>query len=155
MAQTELTFDDVIDAHKQAIGAFDVRVTLAPGATPEGLAQELQDIRDRQKLHRSFTEIEQERAKVARHRTTLSKVTKLCQRPLHDLTPKEYEEKLSSIFGLTDLTVDVSIELDLVFMVLCRRKKGVSLPSECEERTELVDRIVDDYKGEIHPRFIK
>ena len=125
----ELTFGDVIEAHKNEVGAEKVHVTLGEGATPEGLAEELRKIREKGRLHASFTDLEIEQAKVARHKDTFSKITKLCQRNLTDvLSQREVDHRLGSIFDLSDMIADVSLEQDTIWMADQRLKKGQALP---------------------------
>jgi hypothetical protein len=54
---TEKTFDDVIENHRVAVGADSFRVTLAPGATPDGLEQELAKLRESTGYYYSFSEL--------------------------------------------------------------------------------------------------
>lgn len=125
----ELTFDDVIEAHRQDVGAEKVHVTLGSKATPEGLSEELRKIRERTRLHASFTEVEIEKAKVARLRKDFRKISKLCQRRIdQELSQGEIDRRLSDIFAISDMFIDVSLEEDTVWMADQRLKRGMSLP---------------------------
>jgi hypothetical protein len=155
MAQSALTFDDVIEEHRQAVGASKVNITRGPNATPEGVAGELREIRRRGALYESFTELEKEQAKVNRHRVSLRKIGQHCKSRIdQELTVEELNERLSVIFQFTDLIADVSIELDLVFMVLRRRKLGQVLPQACAEEGELIHELVAKHKDDVQSRFI-
>ncbi|CAN0592642.1 unnamed protein product, partial [Laminaria digitata] len=46
----ELTFDDVIEAHRVEVGAEKVHISLGNKATPEGLAEELRKIREKNRI---------------------------------------------------------------------------------------------------------
>lgn len=126
---TERTFDDVIEEHRQAVGAERVSVTLGPAATPEGLARELEKTRRKTAAYESFSELEREQAKVARLRGVMRSALRHSQRRL-DATADEMSAKLSAIFGELDLVPDVSLEADTAWMVEQREGRGQPLPPE-------------------------
>jgi len=122
------TFDDVIEAHRQAIGAYRVGVTLGPDATPDGLAAALDGLRRTGAVYESFTELERERAKVHRLRSVLRQVNGLTKTPFEGLAPEEVKRRMSEIFGLTDLVPDVDLERDTARMGSERERLGVPQP---------------------------
>jgi hypothetical protein len=122
------TFDEVIEAHRQAIGASQVRVTLGPEATPDGLAAALEGLRRTGAVYVSFTELERERAKVHRLRGVLRNVCGLTTSPIGGHTPEEVQRRMSEIFALTDLVPDVDLEGDIAWMRAERERRGEPLP---------------------------
>jgi hypothetical protein len=125
----KLSFDDVIETHRQNVGAEKVHVTLGDKATPEGLAEELRKIREKGRLHAAFTEVEIEKSKVARLRKDFGKITKLCQHRIdQDMSQAEINRRLSDIFSISDMFVDVSLEEDTIWMADQRLKNGRPLP---------------------------
>lgn len=125
---TEKTFDDVIEHHRAAVGADSFRVTLAPGATPDGLEKELVQLREKNRYYNSFSELERERAKVARLRAKLRQVAKHCARPL-DANKADLEACLNKVFNEADLIWHVDLEGDVVWMEEQREKAGLEFPS--------------------------
>jgi len=124
------TFDEVIEAHRQEIGASQVRVSLGPEATPEGLATALEGLRRTGAVYASFTEVERERAKVHRLRGVLRKVCGLTTSPIEGHTPEEGRRRMSEIFSLTDLVPDVDLEGDIAWMRDERERRGEPLPPD-------------------------
>lgn len=127
---TDRTFDEVIEAHRQTIGASQVRVSLDPEATPDGLAAALEGLRQTSAVYASFTELECERAKVHRLRGVLRKVCGLTTSPIEGLTPEEGRRRMSEIFALTDLVPDVDLEGDIDWMRAERERRGELMPPE-------------------------
>lgn len=125
---TDRTFDEVIEAHRQAIGALQVRVSLGPEATPEGLTAALEGLRRTGAVCASFTEVERERAKVHRLRGVLGEVSRLTTTPFDGVTPEEVQRRMSAIFDLTDLVPDVDLEGDIAWMRAERERRGEPLP---------------------------
>jgi len=128
---TEKTFDDVIENHRVAVGADSLRVTLAPGATPDGLEKELAQLRKKNSYYNSFSELERERAKVARLRNQLRRVAKHCARPL-DASKADLETCLNKVFFEADLIFHVSLDQDVGWMESEREKAGLAFPSQVE-----------------------
>lgn len=124
----EKTFDDVIENHRVATGADSVRVSLAPGATPDGLEKELKRLREKTGYYYGFSDLERERAKVARLRARLRQVTSLCARPL-DASKADLEDRLNKIFSETDFVSHVDLEVDVAWMEKQREKASVAFPS--------------------------
>lgn len=124
----ERTFDEVIEAHRQAIGAAQVRVSLGPEATPDGLAAALEGLRRTGAVYASFTELEREQAKVHRLRDVLRQVSRLTTTPFDGVTPEEVQRRMSAIFDLTDLVPDVDLEGDIAWMRAERERRGEPLP---------------------------
>jgi hypothetical protein len=127
---SDRTFDEVIEAHRQAICATQVRVSLGPEATPDGLATELQGLRRIGALYTSFTELERERAKVHRLRGVLRQVSGLTTTPLEGLAPEEVQRRMSEIFALTDMVPDVDLEDDIAWMQAERDRHGQPQPAK-------------------------
>lgn len=125
---TDRTFDEVIEAHRQAIGASQVRVTFGPAATPDGLAASLEWLRLTGATYAGYSEVEQERAKVHRLRAVLGEVSRLTTAPFDGLPPEEVQRRMSAIFGLTDLVPDVDLEEDIAWMQAERERRGEPLP---------------------------
>lgn len=125
---TGRTFDEVIEAHRQAIGAAQVRVSLGPEATPDGLAAALEGLRRTGAVYASFTELEREQAKVHRLRDVLRQVSRLTTTPFDGVTPEEVQRRMSAIFDLTDLVPDVDLEGDIAWMRAERERRGEPLP---------------------------
>ena len=123
----EKTFDDVIENHRVATGADNVRVSLAPGATPDGLENELKRLRAKNRYYDSFSELERERAKVARLHDKLRKVAQHCARPL-DASKADLESCLSKVFTEADLIFQVDLEGDVAWMERQREKAGIAFP---------------------------
>lgn len=125
---TDRTFDEVLEAHRQAIGASQVRVSLGPAATPDGLAAALEGLRLTGAVYTSFTEVERERAKVHRLRGVLGEVSRLTTTPFDGLPPEEVQRRMSAIFALTDLVPDVDLEGDIDWMRAERERRGEPQP---------------------------
>ena len=122
------TFDEVIEAHRQAIGASQVRVSLGPEATPDGLAASLEALRLTGAIYASFSELEREQAKVHRLRGVLRKVCGLTTTRFEGLPLDEVHSRMSAIFALTDLVPDVDLEGDIDWMRAERDRRGEPLP---------------------------
>lgn len=122
------TFDEVVEAHRRAIGASQVRVSLGPEATPDGVAAALEGLRRTGAVYAGFSELERERAKVHRLRGVLRKVCGLTTSPIEGLTPEEDRRRMSEIFSLTDLVPDVDLEGDIAWMRAERERRGEPLP---------------------------
>ena len=125
---SDRTFDEVIEAHRRAIGATQVRVSLGPEATPDGLASALEGLRRTGALYASFTELEREQAKVHRLRGVLSQISRLTTTPFEGLAPEEVQRRMSEIFALTDMVPDVDLEGDIAWMQAERERRGEPLP---------------------------
>jgi hypothetical protein len=124
------TFDEVIEAHRQAIGASQLRVTIGPDATPDGLSAALEGLRRTGAVYASFTELEREQAKVHRLRGILRKVCGLTTSPIEGHTPAEGRRRMSEIFSLTDLVPDVDLEGDIAWMRAERERRGEAMPPD-------------------------
>lgn len=125
---TDRTFDEVIETHRQEMGASEVRVSLGPEATPDGLATALYGLRRTVSVYEGFTEVERERAKVHRLHGVLRKVCGLTTSPIEGLTPEESRTRMSRIFSLTDLVPDVDLEEDIAWMRAERERGGSTFP---------------------------
>lgn len=125
---TDRSFAEVIEDHRLAIGASQVRVSLGPEATPDGLAAALEGLRRTGSVYASFTEVERERAKVHRLRGVLGEVSRLTTTPFDGVTPEEVQRRMSAIFDLTDLVPDVDLEGDIAWMRAERERRGEPLP---------------------------
>ena len=125
----ERTFDEVIEAHRQAIGSAQVRVSLGPEATPDGLAAALEGLRQTGAVYASFTELEREQAKVHRLRGVLRQVSRLTTTPFDGISPEEVQRRMSEIFALTDLVPDVDLEGDIAWMRAERDRRGQPQPA--------------------------
>jgi len=131
------TFDDIIEEHRQAVGAESVRVTLGPEATPEGVRDAFENIRRSRERFESFTELERKQAHVARLKGAMRRALKHTQRRIDvDHTKADLEKRLSNIFGELDmsLVIDSSLTEDTKWMVEQREKKGVPLPAVFSEQ---------------------
>jgi hypothetical protein len=124
------TFDEVIEAHREEIGATRVRVMLGPEATPDGLASALAELRRTGAVYTSFSELERERAKVHRLHGVLGRVSGLTTTPFDGLSSEEVQSRMSEIFSLTDLVPDVDLEGDIDWMRAERERRGEALPPD-------------------------
>lgn len=122
------TFDEVMEAHRQAIGADQVRVSLGPDATPEGLAAALEGLRQTGTVYASFTELEREQAKVHRLRGVFRQMSGLTTTPVEGRPPEEVQRRMSEIFALTELVPDVDLEGDIAWMRTERDRRGEPQP---------------------------
>lgn len=113
---------DVIEAHRQAVGAESVHVTLGENATPEGLAKAFADIRVQTGLLDAFRPEERAQAEVKRLRKLLRKVDGLAR-----------AGNTSAIISAVDLVPDVVMDADLHFMADQRRKRGEELPEGLQD----------------------
>ena len=127
-----LTFEDVIEEHRQAVGAVEIRLTPVPGSTPEGLRETLAQLRAEQARYDAFTPLEREKALTRRLKDLLRDISRHCSRPLQ-ASPELLEEKLSQIFLLTDLIPDQAPE-DLEFMIAERQRHGEPLPEALRDQ---------------------
>ena len=126
---TDRSFAEVIEGHRLAIGASQVRVSLGPEATPDGLAASLEALRLTGAIYASFTELEREQAKVHRLRGVLGEVSRLTTTPFDGLPPEEVQRRMSAIFDLTDLVPDVDLDGDIAWMRAERDRRGEAPPA--------------------------
>lgn len=106
-----MSFDTVIEAHRQAIGASSVHVTLGPEATPEGLSQVLSDLRVQMDHYVSFPEALRRGAEVHRLRKLLDEISRTASDP-----SRSEADRLRAIVDMTDMVPDVDLDLDIAFM---------------------------------------
>lgn len=111
-----MTFDDVIEEHRQAMGASSIHVSLGPEATPEGLQAVLAGLKAKGELYGSFSEAERRAAEVHRLRGLIDEISKTARNP--DFAP---EARLRQIIDMTDMIPDVDLELDIEFMTQARQ----------------------------------
>lgn len=100
------TIEDVIEEHRLAVGAEDVSVTLAEGATPEGLRAELAAIRELNERYEKFPEVLKQQAQVISLKKRLWEIASMCKRNVVDATPKtekDYDELRLKIFNKCDM----------------------------------------------------
>lgn len=116
------TFDDVIEAHRLAVGAKKVHVTLGPEATPDGLEASLARSRQEAAVFGSFPIEERQLAFIARLRGTIRKIDRLAR-----------HENYKGILRLTDMIVDVDMVEDLRHMAAAREKRNEPLPDGAAE----------------------
>ena len=121
------TVAEVIEDHRQKVGAESVHVTLVDPANtdPAGLASALEMIREASRKMGLFREEERLAAKIGRLEDLIGKVNALSQN--QSLAP---EERLTSIFFETDMIIDHDLDADLVFMTEAREKRGEPLPAD-------------------------
>lgn len=113
---------DVIEAHRLAVGAESVHVTLGDGATAEGLARSFDEVRAQTSLLNAFSAEERLEAQVARLRKLLRKIDRMAR-----------GGDCGSIIRAVDMIPDVVMVDDLHCMAGERRKRGEPLPEGLEE----------------------
>ncbi|MBW3243330.1 hypothetical protein KUV57_11670 [Epibacterium sp. DP7N7-1] len=113
-----MTIDDVIEKHRLACGADTLRVSLAPGATPEGVDRELARLNEATQNWSAFRPEEIEASKVARLHDLLDEINTLARKG-----------DTGRILELTDIHVDVDLEVDTAWMRAAREKRGEPLPA--------------------------
>ncbi|MCW3782911.1 hypothetical protein [Defluviimonas salinarum] len=118
-----LTFEDVIEEHRKAVGADKVHVSLGDEATPEGLRDVLAKTRVIGSRYAAYTDAEKAEAEVARLRDELRKIRVMTGNA--ELSP---DERLDKIFFLADMVPDVDLDKDIAWMEAERRRKGIALP---------------------------
>ena len=111
------TMDDVIEAHRQAIGAERVHVSLRSEATPENVARGLAEFQVKIDLFNAFRREEQLEAQVERLRQLIHEVADLGRRG-----------ETEQIMQKTGLIADVDLEGDLRCMFDARVKRGEPVP---------------------------
>lgn len=116
------TFEDVIEAHRLAVGAGSVHVTLGPEATPEKLEESFARVRKDAAAYNAFSVEERQEAFIARLRGTLGKIDHLARQKDHD-----------GILRLTDMIVDADFVEDTRFLAKAREKRGLPLPDGVAE----------------------
>lgn len=116
---------DVVEAHRQAVGAKSIHVTLGDGATAEGLAREFEQIRAQTGFLDAFRPEERSRAEVRRLRDLLRKIDRLAR-----------AGDASAIVSAVDFVPDVVMDVDLHFMAAQRQKRGEDLPEGLQEWLE-------------------
>ncbi|WP_411839671.1 hypothetical protein [Paracoccus sp. ME4] len=122
------TFEDVIEAHRLAVGARKVHVTLGPEATPERLEECLAKARHHAAVFGSFRLEERQAAFIARLRKTLRKIDRLAR-----------TQDYGGILVLTDMIVDVDQAQDLRHMAAAREKRHEPLPDGASEMLDEID----------------
>lgn len=111
-----MTFDDVIEEHRQALGASSVHVSLGLEATPESLRAVLAELNAKGEIYGSFSDAERRAAEVHRLRGLIDEISKTAANS--DLAP---EARLRQILDMTDMIPDVDLELDIEFMTKARQ----------------------------------
>jgi hypothetical protein len=112
------TIKDVIEEHRLLVGAEDVHVTLAEGATPEGLKVELENIRQLQAKYNSFPEVLKQTAQVISLKRRLWEIASMCKRNIVDTSTKsdkDYDELRLKIFNKCDMLF-VNLKEDIEVM---------------------------------------
>lgn len=129
-----MTYEEVITEHQKIVGAGRISFTLGPESTPEGVREELNKLRIIQNAYDEFSDLEKEKAKVARLKRQLSKICKLSKTSIHDFASqtKEVSKLKSEIFNLSDYFIDVDLDADMKWMEL-KRKNGKVTPKETKE----------------------
>ncbi|WP_027234304.1 hypothetical protein [Leisingera caerulea] len=112
-----MTLTDVINKHRAARGADQLRATLGPEATPEALDRDLTRLFSDVNAWAAYRPEEIEAAKVARLRSLLGEISTLAAKG-----------DTSRIWDLTDMIADVDIEADTAWMRAEREKRGEPLP---------------------------
>ena len=116
-----MTIADVIETHRAAIGAKQMHVDLAPGATPKAVSADLTKLRDRLNAYGAFREEERLQARLDRQSELIDRLEVLAR-----------AGDLATIIELTEGTVDVDLEPDLMRMVAGRHARGEMLPRGVE-----------------------
>lgn len=111
-----MTFDEVIEEHRQAMGASSIHVSLGPEATPDGLKDVLAALKVQGEIYGSFSEAERRAAEVHRLRTLITEISRTAANP--DVSP---EARLRQIADMTDMIPDVDLDLDIAFMTEARQ----------------------------------
>ena len=114
--------DTVIEEHRVLIGAEKAHLSLGPGANPSNVKTALEEIRIKTKEYNYFSELEQEKAKVARLLAIIKSISKLGQTDFleYDNQHKDVTKLKREIFNLTDLIADIDLEKDTEWMKLNR-----------------------------------
>jgi len=110
-----MSFEKVIEAHRQAIGASSVHVSLCPEATPESLAHVLSDLQVQMEQYASFPEAMRRGAEVHRLRKLLREISRMTHEP-----SLSEADRLRAIDNMTDIVPDVDLDLDIAFMMDAR-----------------------------------
>lgn len=110
-------FVNVIEAHRLSVGAESVHVDLAVGATPEGLANELAQVRALSQDHQAFRPEERAEAQIARLRALLREVDRLVR-----------TGETRAIISKLDMIPEVKLPCDTEWMAKRRLKRGGALP---------------------------
>ena len=115
--------DAVIEEHKKLVGAEKVYLSLGPNANAENVKTALEEIRIKTKEYNYFSELEQEKAKVARLLAIIKSISKLGQTDFleYDNQHKDVTKLKREIFNLTDLFADVDLDEDTKWMKLNRK----------------------------------
>ena len=113
-----VSFANVIEAHRQAVGAESVHVDLVEGATPEGLAKELAQVRALAQDHQAFRPEERAEAQIARLRALLREVDRLAR-----------TGETRAIISKLDMIPEVKLPCDTEWMAKRRLKRREALPS--------------------------
>lgn len=116
-----LTIEDVIEAHRQLVGAQKVHVSLGPNATPENVASELAALHAKITLFSSFRREELE-AQIAR-----------LHRVLRDIALHVRRGETKEIIDTTDFVADFDVEKDMRWMFDQRVKRGDEPPEGVAE----------------------
>lgn len=116
------TFESIIEAHRVAVGAEKVHVTLGPDATPEGVEAGFAKLRQEAAAFEGFPVEERQLAFIARLRGTLRKIDGLA-----------HEKDFEGIVRLTDMIVDVDMVEDLRYLAAEREKRKEPLPAGVAE----------------------
>lgn len=122
------TISDVIEAHRLAIGADRVHVSLGPKATPELVAKELAKLQAKSAIFAAFRLEEQLEAQIARLRGVISDVARHVRLGETD-----------QILSKTDWIVDVDLEGDIRSMFDAREKSGEPVPPGTAELLTEID----------------
>ena len=122
MKGKDMNFDDVKKEHMELTGASDVRFTLGPGATPEGVRDALAKIRSKSEKYESFSELERAQANIARLKSELRAIMKKYRCKLDDMTQRDANKLLGDIFCIAEMAciLDSDLDRDVEWMELNR-----------------------------------
>ena len=118
---TPRTIAGVIEAHRVAVGASEVRVTLGPDATPEALATALAKLQEQTAAYDAFTEAEKLQERLARQRDLFAQIRG--KTGVSDTATREdLAAQLREIFLLADWLVDAVLPDDTDWMAAQRER---------------------------------
>lgn len=121
-----MTFDEVIEEHRQLVGAESVRISLGPKATPENLREILRKERETMAEYESFSEAERQAALKHRLKGYLSKCFRAVQKL--DLRDPNQLAVRNEVMGYSDIIPDVAAHEDIPWMLEQRKKKALPCP---------------------------
>lgn len=142
----ELTFEDVIEAHRVEIGVKKVHVSLGPDATPETVATELKKVHQDMQRWEALPETLRLKAYIHRLKGVIHQLGDLASpdvRTIDSETP-ELRALRHEIFRLTDIIPDVDLKVDTAFAeeLLAKQPASAERPDDVERLVrEVVERL--------------